>query len=131
MKCYNILFSVGLLPTPSTNTYILTKSEEKGNRIKNVNRRAGVKEVNFLIASPSVKFPCYFGIDTPYRSELIAANNSVEAIRDIIGADYLGYLSEEGVYKSCVGKEGFCMGCFNGVYPVAAPIENDPLLKEE
>lgn len=87
-------------------------------------RKAGVKEINFLIASPSVKYPCYFGIDTPYRSELIASNNTVEAIRDIIGADYLGYLSEEGVYKSCEGKKGFCMGCFNGVYPVSAPIES-------
>ncbi|MBE6063264.1 MAG: amidophosphoribosyltransferase [Clostridium butyricum] len=86
-------------------------------------RNAGVKEVNFLIASPGVKYPCYFGIDTPYRSELIAANNSVEQIRDMIGADYLGYLSEEGVKKSCNGKKGLCMGCFNGVYPVAAPIE--------
>ena len=86
-------------------------------------RRAGVREINFLIASPGVKYPCYFGIDTPYRSELIAANNSVEEIRDIIGADYLGYLSEEGVRISCRGKEGFCMGCFNGIYPVAAPVE--------
>lgn len=88
-------------------------------------RNAGVKEVNFLIASPGVKYPCYFGIDTPYRSELIAANNSVEQIRDIIGADYLGYLSEEGVRTSCGGKQGLCMGCFNGVYPVAAPIEQE------
>ena len=87
-------------------------------------RRAGVKEISFLIASPGVKYPCYFGIDTPYRSELVAANNTVEEIRNMIGADYLGYLSEEGVYKSCEGKEGFCMGCFNGVYPVAAPVEN-------
>lgn len=86
-------------------------------------RKAGVKEIKFLIASPTVKYPCYFGIDTPYRSELIAANNSVEEIRDIIGADYLGYLSEEGVKISCSGKEGFCMGCFNGVYPVSTPIE--------
>ncbi|MFW2488514.1 amidophosphoribosyltransferase [Clostridium chromiireducens] len=87
-------------------------------------RRAGVKEVSFLIASPSVKYPCYFGIDTPYRSELVAANNTVEEIRDMIGADYLGYLSEEGVYKSCDDREEFCMGCFNGVYPVAAPVED-------
>jgi len=86
-------------------------------------RRAGVKEISFLIASPGVKYPCYFGIDTPYRSELVAANNTVEGIRDMIGADYLGYLSEQGVYKSCEGKEGFCMGCFNGIYPVAAPVE--------
>lgn len=88
-------------------------------------RRAGVKEVNFLIASPSVKYPCYFGINTPYRSELIAANHTVEEIRDMIGADYLGYLSEEGVYRSCDDREGFCMGCFNGVYPVAAPVEKE------
>ncbi|WP_297423484.1 amidophosphoribosyltransferase [Clostridium sp.] len=87
-------------------------------------RRAGVKEVSFLLASPSVKYPCYFGIDTPYRSELVAANHTVEEIRDMIGADYLGYLSEEGVYKSCGDREEFCMGCFNGVYPVAAPVEN-------
>ena len=86
-------------------------------------RKAGVKEINFLIASPGVKYPCYFGIDTPYRSELIAANHSVEQIRDLIGADYLGYLSEEGVKASCGGKDGLCMGCFNGVYPVAAPVE--------
>ncbi|WP_315079245.1 amidophosphoribosyltransferase [uncultured Clostridium sp.] len=86
-------------------------------------KRAGVKEINFLIASPSVKYPCYFGIDTPYRSELIAANNSVGEIRDIIGADYLGYLSEDGVKESCRGKKGFCMGCFNGIYPVSTPIE--------
>ena len=86
-------------------------------------RRAGVKEVNFLIASPGVKHSCYFGIDTPYRSELIAANNTVEQIRDMIGADYLGYLSEEGVYKSCNDGDGFCMGCFNGVYPVATSRE--------
>ncbi|OOM69209.1 amidophosphoribosyltransferase [Clostridium sp. BL-8] len=88
-------------------------------------RRAGVKEVNFLIASPSVKYPCYFGINTPYRSELIAANHTVEEIRDMIGADYLGYLSEEGVYRSCDDREGFCMGCFNGIYPVAAPVEKE------
>ena len=88
-------------------------------------RKAGVKEVNFLIASPAVKYPCYFGIDTPYRSQLVAANNSLEEIRDIIGADYLGYLSEEGVVESCSGRKGLCMGCFNGVYPVAAPIEKE------
>ena len=41
----------------------------------------------------------------------------------MIGADYLGYLSEEGVYKSCDDRDGFCMGCFNGVYPVATSIE--------
>ncbi|MGL5151020.1 MAG: amidophosphoribosyltransferase [Clostridium sp.] len=86
-------------------------------------RRAGAKEVHFLVASPIVKYPCYFGIDTPYRSELIGANNSVDGIRELMGADSLGYLSIEGMYKCFKGKEGFCVGCFNGVYPVATPIE--------
>ena len=86
-------------------------------------RRAGAKEVHFLVASPVVKFPCYFGIDTPYRSELIGANHSIEEMADMIGADSLGYLSMEGMYNTFKGKEGFCVGCFNGVYPVSTPIE--------
>ena len=86
-------------------------------------RRAGAKEIHFLVASPVVKFPCYFGIDTPYRSELVGANYSVQQIGDMIGADSLGYLSIDGMYKCFEGKEGFCIGCFNGTYPVATPIE--------
>ena len=86
-------------------------------------RRAGAKEVHFLVASPVVKFPCYFGIDTPYRSELIGANHSIEEMADMIGADSLGYLSMNGMYNTFKGKEGFCVGCFNGVYPVSTPIE--------
>lgn len=86
-------------------------------------RRAGATEVHFLVASPVVKFPCYFGIDTPYRSELVGANYKVNEIADMIGADSLGYLSMEGMYKCFEGKKGFCVGCFNGVYPVSTPIE--------
>ena len=88
-------------------------------------RRAGAKEVHFLVASPVVKFPCYFGIDISYRSELIGANHSIEEVADMIGADSLGYLSMEGMYKTFEGKEGFCVGCFNGIYPVSTPIEVD------
>lgn len=87
-------------------------------------RRAGAKEVHLLIASPVVKFPCYFGIDTAYRSELIGANYTVNQICDILGCDSLGYLSMDGMYKCFTGKKGFCVGCFNGVYPVATPIES-------
>lgn len=86
-------------------------------------KRAGAKEVHFLVASPVVKYPCYFGIDTPYRSELVGANHSIDGIRDSIGAESLGYLSMDGMYKCFEGKEGFCVGCFSGVYPVATPIE--------
>lgn len=86
-------------------------------------RRAGATEVHFLVASPVVKFPCYFGIDTPYRSELIGANHTIKEIGDTMGADSLGYISMEGMYKCFEGKKGFCVGCFNGVYPVSTPIE--------
>ncbi|MGL5647056.1 MAG: amidophosphoribosyltransferase [Clostridium sp.] len=96
-------------------------------------RKAGATEVHFLVASPAVKYPCYFGIDTPYRSELIGANNSVEEIKDIIGCDTLGYLSLDGMYESFFGRRNFCVGCFNGVYPVSAPMEklNDNLEEEK
>lgn len=86
-------------------------------------RRAGAKQVHFLVASPIVKFPCYFGIDTPYRSELIGAKKSIEEIREAIGADSLGYLSMDGMYKCFKENCGYCVGCFNGIYPIATPIE--------
>ncbi|AYE33279.1 amidophosphoribosyltransferase [Clostridium septicum] len=86
-------------------------------------KRAGAKEVHFLVASPIVKFPCYFGIDTPYRSELIGTKGSVDEIREMIGCDTLGYLDIENMYKCFKENSGYCVGCFNGVYPVATPIE--------
>ena len=86
-------------------------------------KRAGAKEVHLLISAPPVKYPCYFGIDTAYRSELIAANHTVKETEEILGADTLGYLSMDGMYECLSEKKGFCVGCFNGVYPVAPPIE--------
>lgn len=87
-------------------------------------RRAGAKEVHFLVASPVVKYPCYFGIDTPYRSELIGSKRTTDEIREKIGCDTLGYLSMKGMYRCFEDKKGYCVGCFNGVYPVATPIES-------
>jgi amidophosphoribosyltransferase len=88
-------------------------------------RRAGAKEVHFRISSPVVKHPCYFGINTSNRDELIGANFTVDQIRDEIGADSLGYISIDGLL-SCFGeKKGFCLGCFSGIYPVSTPIETD------
>ncbi|KZL93920.1 amidophosphoribosyltransferase [Clostridium magnum] len=94
-------------------------------------RKAGATEVHFRIPSPVVKFPCYFGIDTPYRSELIGANATLEEIRQEIGADSIGYISEEGLVESLGKDKGFCMGCFNGVYPVSAPMETPKERLEE
>lgn len=85
-------------------------------------RRAGAKEVHFRSASPAVKHSCYFGIDTAHREELIAARLSVEEIRKEINADTLDYLSMENMLKSLKGCD-YCVGCFNGEYPVDTPIE--------
>ncbi|SHK03448.1 amidophosphoribosyltransferase [Hathewaya proteolytica DSM 3090] len=84
-------------------------------------RKAGAKEVHLRIASPIVQYPCYFGIDTPNRKELIGANMEVDKIAETIGADSLAYISCEGLVE-CIKKDGgFCLGCFNGVYPMSAP----------
>ncbi len=84
-------------------------------------RDAGAKEIHFKSASPAVRFPCYFGIDTAHRSELIAAQMTVEEIAEQIGADTLDYLSLPNLQKSLCDKK-YCLGCFNGVYPIYAPM---------
>lgn len=82
-------------------------------------KKAGAKEVNLLISSPPVCYPCYFGIDTAERKQLIGATHTLEEIRKFIGADRLQYLSEEGLARaiSCIPKKDMCMACFNGDYP--------------
>jgi amidophosphoribosyltransferase len=92
-------------------------------RLVELLRKAGALEVHFRAASPVVKYPCYFGIDTPYRKELIGAQFELSKIKEEIGADSLTYLSLEGLLDSLGGVNRFCLGCFNGIYPVAAPIE--------
>ncbi|GIW40000.1 MAG: amidophosphoribosyltransferase [Candidatus Binatia bacterium] len=85
-------------------------------------RGAGAKEVHMRVSSPPTIGPCYYGIDTPSREELIASTHSIEEIRRFIGADSLGYLSEEGLYAFLDPgnrQEGFCAACFTGDYPVA------------
>jgi amidophosphoribosyltransferase len=82
-------------------------------------RDAGAKEVHLRISSPPTISPCYYGIDTPTRSELIASSSSVEDIRHFIEADSLAYLSREGMYTGFNDeKKGFCDACFSGNYPV-------------
>lgn len=94
-------------------------------RLVEMLREAGAKEVHFRVASPMVADPCYFGIDTPHRRELLASMADVERIREQIGSDSLGYLSIEGLLKALGGENGFCLGCFNGIYPISAPIEKE------
>ncbi len=81
-------------------------------------RQADAKEVHVRIASPPTTGPCYYGVDTPKKSELIAANKTVKEIRDFIGADTLGYLSTEGLLRSVNSNASrFCAACFDGKYP--------------
>ncbi|WP_117237488.1 amidophosphoribosyltransferase [Thermus sediminis] len=97
-------------------------------RIVGMLREAGAKEVHFRVSSPPIRFPCYYGIDTAARKELIAAEKSVEEIRAYIGADSLAFLSEEGVRRAIRGP--VCLACFNGRYPAGVPVEGEKLALE-
>jgi amidophosphoribosyltransferase len=92
-------------------------------------REAGAKEVHVRISSPPTMNTCHYGIDTPTRTELIAANQSVEEIRQFIEADSLGYLSVEGMLDA-FGRpqQATCTACFTGIYPVE--IEEEEREKE-
>ena len=91
-------------------------------------RAAGAREVHMRVSSAPVTGPCYYGIDTPSRDELIAANNNLEEIRASLGVDSLGYLSLDGMLASVpTGPEGFCHACFSGDYPTPPPTDPDKL----
>ncbi len=86
-------------------------------------RDAGATEVHVRISSPPFLWPCYFGTDIPEREQLIAYNHSIDEIRDIIGADTLGYLGVDRL-EELVGGLSICKGCFTGKYPMEPPKED-------
>lgn len=96
-------------------------------------REAGAKEVHMCVSAPPITHPCYYGIDTSVRKELIASSHSIEEIRRYIGADSLTYLSMEGLLKAMAPKEELCLACFNGEYPIeiGQGEHNDKYLLEE
>lgn len=83
-------------------------------------RQAGAQEVHFRIASPPVRFPCFYGIDMPSRDELLGASNSVEEIGAMLGVDSIGYLSLEGMLGAVEEHGPYCDACFSGDY--SAPL---------
>lgn len=84
-------------------------------------RDAGAKEIHVRISSPPTVAPCYYGIDTPNKAELIGANKTVDEIAKHIGADSVGYVSIDGLYKAVKSAGGsFCDACFTEKYPVEA-----------
>jgi amidophosphoribosyltransferase len=88
-------------------------------------RTAGAKEVHVRISSPPITHPCFFGIDTPQKKQLIASSHKIKEIQRYITANSLHYLSLEGL-KSCVktDAEQFCYACFSGDYPVPLPMDS-------
>ena len=85
-------------------------------------RQAGARTVHFRLASPPITGPCYYGIDTPTRAELIAANEDLESIRRHLEVDTLGYLSIAGMHRAVAADpDRFCDACFSGHYPTAVP----------
>ena len=91
-------------------------------------RAAGAKKVHLRVSSPPVTGPCYYGIDTPSREELIAAQMTLPEIAKHLGVDSLGYLSLDGMLNAVPGgPHGFCHACFSGDYPTAPPTDPDKL----
>lgn len=90
-------------------------------------KEAGAKSVHMCVSSPPIAYPCYYGIDTSVRRDLIAATKTVEEIRQMIGADSLHYLSLDGLYQAVenVRYDDMCYACFNSDYPAGRPCESD------
>ncbi|MEG2413010.1 MAG: amidophosphoribosyltransferase, partial [Clostridium sp.] len=88
---------------------------------------AGAKEIHLRITSPEVTHSCYYGIDTPHRSNLIASKYELEEIKEYIGCDTLKFLKLEGVLEATQNKSTFCKACFDGKYPVEK-IDEEELL---
>jgi amidophosphoribosyltransferase len=89
-------------------------------KIVRIVREAGAREVHMRVSCPPTISPCFYGIDTPTRKELVAANHSVEEIRQFLEADSLGYLSLEGLRKAVGDRDGrYCLACYTANYPTA------------
>jgi amidophosphoribosyltransferase len=96
-------------------------------------RDAGATEVHMRISCPPTIAPCYYGVDTPTREELIAAQNSIEEIRRYLDADSLGYLSIEGLLESVSDPGGtkYCTACYTGDYPTQIDIHDQTYRERE
>lgn len=93
-------------------------------------RKAGAKEIHMRISCPPIKHPCFYGIDFPSSSELIAYNKTVKEIADFIKVDSLEFISHEGMISVMENPDHFCSACFTGKYPVAIPENKSKYLLE-
>ena len=96
----------------------IVRGTTAGKLVKMV-RKAGARKVYFLVTSPPVRFPDFYGIDTPQQDSLIGARHNVDEIKELINADLLYYLSYGGMIKAtCLPEEVFSTSCFTGIYPI-------------
>ena len=94
-------------------------------------REAGAAEVHFRVSSPPYRWPCFYGMDTGRRSELLAADLSVGEIREYLGVDSLAYLEIDRLTAATgSAAESFCTACLTGEYPVPVPLDDAKLLLE-
>jgi amidophosphoribosyltransferase len=94
-------------------------------------RKAGAKEVHIRVSCPPHRFPCFYGIDFPDPKDLIANQFSLEEVAKYLGADSIGYLTEEGMVRATEQKANqFCLACFNGKYPIPPDLTVDKLILE-
>jgi amidophosphoribosyltransferase len=93
-------------------------------------KAAGAREVHLRISCPPTVSPCFYGVDTPSRAELIAATHTIDEIRKYVGADSLAYLSLDGL-RAAVGadQQSYCTSCYTGIYPVAFPRDEHAYLQ--
>ena len=88
-------------------------------------RQAGARQVHFRFASPPITGPCFYGIDTPTREELIASTHTIPEIQAHLGVDSLGYLSLDGLLTAAGSYDDYCHACFSGDYPTAVTADSE------
>ena len=100
--------------------------------VVNLLRQAGAREVHLRVCAPPIISPCYFGVDFATRAELIGANMTIPEICQFVGADSLGYLTLDGLFKAIdASPTNYCYGCFSGRYPIDIQLDLDKLILEK
>lgn len=100
--------------------------------VVNLIRQAGAREVHLRVCAPPIISPCYFGVDFATRAELIGANMTIPEICQFVGADSLGYLTLDGLFKAIdASPTNYCYGCFSGRYPIDIQLDLDKLILEK
>jgi len=94
-------------------------------------RATGAAEVHLRIASPPYRWPCFYGMDTPERAQLIAAERSVDQVGEFLGVDSLAYLALDKLIEATgAASSGLCTACLSGDYPTTVPLDGDKFLLE-